>query len=170
MFSKSLKWEVGFVQYIKKFTIFSFVISRFECTSTSHSNFSIPPPEGLCSFCRKYTPNNCSTSKTTNLYVFYFCFFKRIRDLTVPHHPIVSTMYVNLLFFSLFLGKSHQKRFSQLSTYPLLLIVRWLFSCRKKFPHVGKFQAFCFQQRLRVGYDWCFEVMQGILRTLRKRV
>ena len=30
--SKSWKWELGFVRYIKKFTISRFVISRFECT------------------------------------------------------------------------------------------------------------------------------------------
>ena len=30
MFSKSSKWELGFVHYIKKFTISRFVISRFE--------------------------------------------------------------------------------------------------------------------------------------------
>ena len=34
MLSKSSKWELSFVHYIKKFTISSFVISRFECTST----------------------------------------------------------------------------------------------------------------------------------------
>ena len=33
MLSKSLKWELGFVQYIAKFTISRFVISRFECTN-----------------------------------------------------------------------------------------------------------------------------------------
>ena len=33
MLSKSLKWELGLVHYIAKFTISRFVISKFECTS-----------------------------------------------------------------------------------------------------------------------------------------
>ena len=35
MLSKSSKWELGFVHYIAKFTISRFVLSRFECTSTT---------------------------------------------------------------------------------------------------------------------------------------
>ena len=35
MLSKSSKWELGFVHYIAKFTISRFVISRFECASTT---------------------------------------------------------------------------------------------------------------------------------------
>ena len=33
MLSKSPKWELDFVHYIKKFTISRFIISRFECTN-----------------------------------------------------------------------------------------------------------------------------------------
>ena len=33
MLGKSSKWELGFVHYIKKFTISRFVISRFKCTT-----------------------------------------------------------------------------------------------------------------------------------------
>ena len=41
----SLKWELGFVHYITKFTILRFVISRFECTQivmvTNHARKNI---------------------------------------------------------------------------------------------------------------------------------
>ena len=33
MLSKSSKWELGFVRYIKKLTISRFIISRLECST-----------------------------------------------------------------------------------------------------------------------------------------
>ena len=37
MLRKSSKWELHFVHYIAKFTIYWFIISRFECSTLTHT-------------------------------------------------------------------------------------------------------------------------------------
>ena len=43
MFSKSSKWELGFVHYITKFTISRFTISRFKCNNITPSHWNNDP-------------------------------------------------------------------------------------------------------------------------------